>query len=36
MDNLATQLLRDVWESGRSILGWYQGRTFADDEADRQ
>ncbi len=36
MDNRAKKLLFDVLESGRSILGWCQGRTFADDEADRQ
>ncbi len=36
MDNRAKKLLFDVLESGRSILGWCQGRTFADYEADRQ
>lgn len=36
MDNRAKKLLFDVLESGRSILGWCQGRTFADYEGDRQ
>lgn len=36
MDKRAKKLLFDVLESGRSILGWCQGRTFTDYEADRQ
>ncbi len=36
MDNRAKKLLFDVLESGRSILGWCEGRTFADYESDRQ
>jgi len=36
MDRRAKKLLFDVLESGRSILGWCQGRTFTDYEADRQ
>ena len=31
-----TQSLYDVLDSGRTIVGWGAGRTFADYENDRQ
>jgi uncharacterized protein with HEPN domain len=36
MSNRTTKLLFDVLESGRSIQGWCEPRTFAEYEADRQ
>ena len=36
MDNRAKKLLFDVLESGRGILDWCHGRSFAEYEGDRQ
>lgn len=36
MNNRTRKLLFDVLESGRSIRGWCQDRTFAEYEANRQ
>ena len=36
MENRAKKLLFDVLTSGRSILQWCSGRSFADYEEDRQ
>ena len=36
MDNRAKKLLFDVLASGRSILDWSRGRSFAEYEDDRQ
>jgi uncharacterized protein with HEPN domain len=36
MDHRAKKLLFDVITSGRAILDWRRGRSFADYEGDRQ
>ncbi len=36
MNDHTKKLLTDVLESGRSVRGWCQHRTFAEYEADRQ